>query len=271
MSENNEISSQFKEAILDIKSKPVYDKWWSRYNDFKIMHSHQNNSISVFLDFIKYLAEDKKVSTIWQAASCINKFLQIDYNISHITNPLFKAYMKQLSKSYVPKKSDVFSMHDVEKYMRESDKTTENLSVKVCMIIGLYGALRISELTYLHFDDVKSDGANFKVIVRQSKTDQAGIGHEFMIPPSPVADICPCRHIEAYINLFSVKEGRLFRKFSKEGKPLAQVIGVNSMANYPKKVAEFLGMTGLLVLLFLTFFNHYNVSRELYWPLLSKI
>lgn len=247
---NMSMSNDFIESAMECKSQPIYDKWWKRYQDFKHERLYNNNELCVFMDFMKFLASTLKVSSIWQAASCINKYLLLKFNIKHIDNQVFKSYMKHLGKSYVAKKSDALSMNDIEKYLRESSKTNSNLSVKVCMIIGVYGGLRISELTFLNFEDVKKDGSKYKVIVRESKTDQAGAGFEFLITPSPVEDVCPCRHITAYLNLFTVQEGRLFKKIGKTDRPTGQVMGVNTLAQYPKLVATFLGIEGMLLIHF---------------------
>ena len=70
------------------------------------------------------------------------------------------------------------------------------------MLVAIHGCLRVSELTYLTFDDVRKDGCKFAFVIRQSKTDQSGVGHEFVVTPSFQEDLCPCRHIQEYINLY---------------------------------------------------------------------
>ena len=135
-------------------------------------------------------------------------------------------------------------MDSINKYLAESDKSNENLVIKVAMVLGIYGALRISEITYLNFEDIRQDGINYVVIIRQSKTDQAGTDHEFYISPSPRADICPCTILSSYIDLFIEKSGRFFRKIGANGKPTNQAIGVNTISKYPEHVAKFLGLDG---------------------------
>ena len=195
---------------------------------------------------MRHQAVDKKLSTLWQAASCVNKYLNIHKNVNHIKHPVFTAYMKQLSKSYTPNKSDVIDMGHVHRFMRESEKTNANLCIKVCVVIGLYGSLRASEITYLNFEDIKKVGCNYIVTIRKSKTDLAGAGHEFVIPPSPSSDICAFTHIEAYMGLFASKEGRLFWKINKFGQPTTQPLGVNTISQFAKKVATHLGLKGKL-------------------------
>lgn len=116
--------------------------------------------------------------------------------------------------------------------------------VKVACLIGVHCALRISELAYLDFEDVRVDGPNYVIHIGKSKTDQAGVGHDFIIAPSVLEDVCPCRHISSYIELFDCRSGRFFKRIGNNGKPCAQAVGVNKIAKFPQTIADFLGVNG---------------------------
>lgn len=79
------------------------------------------------------------------------------------------------------------------------------------MSIAVHGALRVSELTYLTFDDICKEGGNFKISIPKSKTDQSGVGFEFIITPSFNENVCPCMLIQNDMDLFDEKTGRFFR------------------------------------------------------------
>lgn len=104
--------------------------------------------------------------------------------------------------------------------------------------------MRIGELANLDFEDVEEDGGKYLVNIRQSKTDQAGSGYQFIISPAAVSDICPCRHISHYMELFENRTGRFFRRIGKNGKPSVQPIGVNSLGKFPQMMADFLQLEG---------------------------
>ena len=63
-----------KNLIHSCKSKPVYDKWYQRYCDYKIEMQIEEDDINAIIKFINFLNDSFKVSSIWQAASCINKY-----------------------------------------------------------------------------------------------------------------------------------------------------------------------------------------------------
>ena len=177
------ISQTMKEKILDLKSRGVYDRWWSLYCGFCESKNFARERYSSFLDFVGHLAENYKYSSIWQACSCINKYLKIRCETADfLQKESFKCFMKRLGKSYVPKKSSVFTLDDVQKII-ESEKA--NLSIKVAMIVGVFGGLRTCELINMVFEDVVLEHGVYKVLITSSQTDPGGIGHTFFISPSP--------------------------------------------------------------------------------------
>lgn len=125
----DDVSSSLKEDLWNFKSAPVYHQWKKKYDSYKIENGFQMDSIGVFMEFIRSLSKSYKISSIWQAASCINKFLRIDSNLDFIGNPVFKSFMKNLGKKQVPKKSAVLELSHINRYIMESEKSNHTLQV----------------------------------------------------------------------------------------------------------------------------------------------
>lgn len=154
-------------------------------------------------------------------------------------------FMKNLDKTYAPKKSATLDKEAIQRFLLEYDKNEpDSLIIKVSMILGIYGALRVSEIINIHFEDIRHENGNYVVHIKTSKTDQAGIGFEFIITPKPMTSICPCDYLTTYISLFQKPEGRFLRRFNKNGQPTNQALGVNTVATFPSKVAAFLNLPG---------------------------
>ena len=203
----------------------------------------EEDDINAIIKFINFLNDSFKVSSIWQAASCINKYLKIEKNFEFIKNVHFKSLMKKLEKNSKnnPVKSDVLTIRQVNDFVSDSN---ESLVIKVAVLIGVYGGLRVSELVSLDFGDFEKLENKFNITVQFSKTDQSGKGFVFIINAVPDAPLCPYKVIESYYNLFENKTGRFFRKIDKNGKPTMLPIGVNKMGTFPKIVAKFLQLDG---------------------------
>ena len=93
----SELSSAFKVAALDCKSRPVYDRWMQWYLEFKLAQGFSNHGFCVFMDFLRDISTHSAVSTVWQAASCLNKFFKLDGCENYIQHPVFKGEIHLLS------------------------------------------------------------------------------------------------------------------------------------------------------------------------------
>lgn len=114
----------------------------------------------------------------------------------------------------------------------------------MAMVVAVHGGLRVSELASLTFEDLTMDGNCFTFFIRESKTDQSGVGHQFTVTSSAVESVCPCALIREYIELFNEKCGRFLRRIGPDGRPTKSPVGVNKLGSYPKIVADFLGLEG---------------------------
>lgn len=143
----DDVSSAVKEEILDCKSSEIYHRWKKRYDAFKSSKGYSEDSLGVFMDYIRSLKDGYKLSSIWQAASCINKFLRVEKNMNFISSMIFKSYMKKLEKCprNVKKKAGILDVACINRYILESEKTAQNL------LVGLYMNFLVLFLSCLCF------------------------------------------------------------------------------------------------------------------------
>lgn len=221
---SDDISDSMKQELLNIKSKSVYDRWYQHYQGFCENRNLQFTNFGSFMDYAAFLGEHYKCSTVWQACSCINKYLKVFHSTDDfVKKDNFKLLMKKMEKNYVPKKSAVFTLDDVFNIL-QSDL---NVTIKVAMVVGVYGGLRTSELEHLTFENVSFENGVFKIVVTSSKTDPGGHGHYFFVSPCATVGQCPVTLLHSYIECFEMKErtGRFFRMISN-GKGQLQSIAV---------------------------------------------
>ena len=74
--DNTLVSRAVIDELLECMSSSVYRRWKEKYDSYKQENGFTDDSIGVFMEFIKELIKTYKTSTIWQAASCVNKFLR---------------------------------------------------------------------------------------------------------------------------------------------------------------------------------------------------
>ena len=107
------------------------------------------------------------------------------------------------------------------KHIREM---VENLPVgllgvrdRALILLGFAGAMRRSELVGLDVCDVAFTDEGLVVMIRKSKTDQAGKGRKVGIPYGENLLTCPVRAVNEWIEEAEIEDGPLFRSVNKHG------------------------------------------------------
>ncbi|HEY0420777.1 MAG TPA: integrase, partial [Acetobacteraceae bacterium] len=82
---------------------------------------------------------------------------------------------------------------------------------RALLLIGFGGALRRSELVALQVEDVQETEKGMKVLIRRSKTDQEGEGHELAIHRGRGKGTCPVAALDAWLKAAGIASGPIFR------------------------------------------------------------
>jgi integrase len=81
---------------------------------------------------------------------------------------------------------------------------------KALLLMAYTGAFRVSELMGLDIEDLRFDNKGCTVLVRKSKTDQAGRGMYKAIP-FLFNEFCPVNSLQQYISSANIYKGPVFR------------------------------------------------------------
>ena len=107
--------------------------------------------------------------------------------------------------------------------------------------VGFAGALRRSEICNLKFNDIEFiDKTKGFLNIRQSKTDQAGLG--FDIPIVNGTNFKPLTILKNYINVNKIKDGWLFRAMKKGGGVLDNPMHNSDVSRIIKFYVEKIGL-----------------------------
>ena len=117
---------------------------------------------------------------------------------------------------------------------------------RALLLIGLAGGYRVSELASLRVDDVELADEGAIVVLRRSKTDQAGGGFYKGIPYGHHAETCPVSHLGAWLELLpeesSPDGGPLFRGVDRHGNLSGRPMAPDSISRVVKKRAQKAGL-----------------------------
>jgi site-specific recombinase XerD len=86
---------------------------------------------------------------------------------------------------------------------------------RALLALGFAGAFRRSELVALRLEDVTECADGFRVLIRRSKTDQIGEGHEIVIPRG--LKIRPVEAVQAWLQAAGISDGLLLRAVHRGG------------------------------------------------------
>ena len=98
---------------------------------------------------------------------------------------LLKDWLQQREARHRKKKAEVFTREEIDAYLCSIPEPNEenDLIMKKCvLVVGLYGLLRVSEMTNLHFQDIKEESTgDFVVKISTSKTDLRAEGWSYRV------------------------------------------------------------------------------------------
>jgi len=127
----------------------------------------------------------------------------------------------------------------------EAPSEGATLLTKLVMVFGFYGCLRsVSEIHSIQWNSWKIDDSGYFISYTPAKTRHTSPQPKtFHLPRFEDPLVCPCKMLEDYIKCFPnpPSTGNLL-KTCRNGKFITSNIGVNTLSNLGKRVAEFLGL-----------------------------
>ncbi len=115
---------------------------------------------------------------------------------------------------------------------------------RALLLLGLAGGYRVSELASLRTGDIELVDEGAILLLRSSKTDQAGGGFYKGIPHGDHQETCPVSHLRAWLELqpASPEDGPVFRGVDRHGNVSARPMAADSISRVVKKRAQKAGL-----------------------------
>jgi integrase len=125
------------------------------------------------------------------------------------------------------------STDDLLAIVRSLGQSTKDIRDAAILLIGFAGAFRRSELVAIDCNDMDMSDTGVRIILRRSKTDQAGRGRTVSI--SRVQGLmCPVRALEQWLLAARITEGPVFRPVTKSGRVITRRISSEVIAGVVK-------------------------------------
>ena len=159
---------------------------------------------------------------------------------------VYQGYLRRWAGSHRPKQSA--ATEDVVKQMvncwREGDVAVRNRAI---LLIGFDAALRRSEIVGIDTEHCSWDQDGLLLYLPQSKGDQLGEGNTILILRRTASAYCPVESLSRWLQIASITEGPIFRRFHRNGKQTTlgtQRLSCKSIYNLVKQSAKKAGIEG---------------------------
>ena len=98
---------------------------------------------------------------------------------------------------------------------KEKIKEIKKARDKAIILVGFGGGFRRTELISIDCEDLEFVAEGVKITIKKSKTDQFGEGMIKGLPYFANETYCPVAHLKKWIKISNIKDGPIFRRFTK--------------------------------------------------------
>lgn len=222
------LSSKSLETLAETKAENTIDAYeadwldfcdWCRYRRVEAFPP----SPDVIVNYVNDLAAYAKFATIRRRVSALSE----NFNAAGLSdkNPCRAWVVREtligLSRSMgmAQKGKTPIYWEELQRIFAQMDDTKlTDVRDKAVLLLGFLGAFRRSEMAQFGVSDLEFVPQGVIVTVRQSKTDQAGVGQRVAIPYLADEAMCGVLALRHWLSAACITEGALFRRVSRAGR-----------------------------------------------------
>ena len=246
-----------EETLLNLKSSKATNTVRAYKSDFKdfglfcVQNGFKNlpsepKIVSLYLTHLS--TKDIKLSTIKRRLVSIGVIHKMKGHYLDTKHPIIVENLMGIKrrKGIVQKGKKPILINDLKKIIdvinQQKIADIKKLRDKSIILIGFSGGFRRNEIVALNIDDLDFVFEGLKITVKKSKTDQFGEGMTKGIPHFENKLYCPVTTIRRWLNVSKIKEGPLFRRFSKGSKLSENRLTDQTVALIIKEYLNFAGI-----------------------------
>ena len=229
----NELTTDIKllqeETISNLKSSKAINTLRAYKSDFRDFSafcvSHGFNSMptepKVVSLYLTNLSKNSKMSTLRRRLVSISTVHKIKGHYLDTKHPIIVENLMGIkrTKGSIQKRKKPILINHLREIINAINEQKYNEIKKArdksIVLIGFGGGFRRSELISLDYEDIEFVPEGLKIMIRRSKTDQFGEGMIKGLPYFENQNYCPVKNLKKWIEIANIKNGPIFRRFSK--------------------------------------------------------
>jgi len=246
LQEDVESAKRFASHSRAANTVRAYESDWKQFKEWCVSREQEAENakpgaVAAFLSwFIKQ--DGIHLPTVLRAYSGIAKFFRLrksegwpergrPIEISEVLSGMQRDY------THVVKKKQAVTEKELKSMLSTIEPGIEGIRNRALILTGFFGAFRRTALVSLDVSDVTFEPAGMKIVIRRDKTDQKGKGRIIGILYTSNPSLCAIRALQAWFDVSGIKEGPIFRSFSRTKNILNKRLPAEVVANVVKKLA----------------------------------
>ena len=159
---------------IKMKSRPLYEKAWSKFRDFfpcSLEFDTRIPSEEEFSTYFRFLRQDKgfSTSTLWTTYSMLNSVCKGKYSKSLQQYPRLQSIIKAFDVD-VKKKAHIFTKEEIGEFVRNETLSGPYWLVrKALVIIAFFGVIRHTEVMSLVLEKISIGQEGVYVVHERAK------------------------------------------------------------------------------------------------------
>ena len=156
-----------------------YADWCKKYQ-----YNPLNIKTEQMVNYVEHLSESLKVATIERRLASLGSIFKLSKSPNPINEPEVILAMKRIKRKLgkIQKQAAPLTFNILNQMLMICDESPKGIRNQVLLRLGYETMRRRSEICRFRFEDIQSlDNKKFVILLRQSKTDQFGIGKRIAI------------------------------------------------------------------------------------------
>ena len=173
--------------------------------------------------YITHLSKSSKFSTLKRRIASISVIHKLKGHYLDTKHPIILDNLHGIKRTLGSrqKAKKPLLINDLKMIIKAIDE--KNIRDKALILVGFAGGFRRSELVNINYEDVEFVAEGVKILIKRSKTDQAGEGILKAIPYFDNQEFCPVIALKNYIN-YKPKDDDRIKVFQISDKSVALIL-----------------------------------------------
>ena len=173
--------------------------------------------------YITHLSKSSKFSTLKRRIASISVIHKLKGHYLDTKHPIIMENLHGIKRTLGSrqKAKKPLLINDLKMIIKAIDE--KNIRDKALILVGFAGGFRRSELVNINYEDVEFVAEGVKILIKRSKTDQAGEGILKAIPYFDNQEFCPVIALKNYIN-YKPKDDYRIKVFQISDKSVALIL-----------------------------------------------